>query len=279
MGEKLSNSWAMIKASAKVLKSDKELIIFPIISSIAVLLITISFAIPIFINSDAQKTVSVFKIPALPFLFIYYFLIYFVIIFLNSALVSAALIRLKGGNPTLSDGIRIASGHILPIIGYALISSTIGIILNWIQERLGVFGKIFSFISNFAWNIATFLVVPILVTEGIGPIEAVKRSTQLLKKTWGEQLIGNIGIGLFFGLIVIGLLILFLPVVIYSSLERMHIVTISVGVLFAIISLLIIIIASTLNTIYTAALYRYASEGVVSDNFNESILRNSFREK
>jgi len=279
MGEKFRNSIQIIKASAQVLKSDKELILFPIISSIAVILITLSFALPIFLTSNYDDHSSSFSASSFPVLFLYYFIIYFIIIFFNSALVSAAIIRLKGGNPTLSDGIAIAFSHIGSIAGYALISSTVGLILKWVQENLGILGKIFAFLANFAWNLVTFLVVPILVTEGIGPIDAVKRSTELLKKTWGEQLIGNIGIGLIFGLIIFGLLIVFLPIAIYSSFERMHIVTISLAIIFGLSTLILIILSSTLNTIYTAALYRYAAEGEISSNFSENILRSSFKQK
>lgn len=273
MGEKFKNSWVMIKASAQVLKSDKELVVFPIISFTAVILITISFALPIIFEGNVDKSFSDLNATVLPFVFVYYFLSYFIIIFFNSALVSSAIIGSKGGNPTLAGGLRIASSNILSILGYALISSTVGIILKWIQENLGIFGKIFSFISNLAWNIVTFLVVPILVIEGIGPIEAVKRSAKLLKKTWGEQLIGNIGIELFFGLLFVGLLVIFLLIAIYTSF------TISLVIIFGIVTLLLIIVASTLNTIYSVALYRYAVEGIVSNNFNENILRNSFKRK
>ena len=197
----------------------------------------------------------------------------------NSALVGAAIIRLKGGNPTLADGIKIASSHISSIVGYALISSTVGIILKWVQERLGFWGKILSFISNIAWNLVTYLVIPILVVEGIGPIEAVKRSSQLLKKTWGEQLIGNIGIGLLSGLLTFALIILFVPLVVYTAIESMYIAAIGLGAIFGISILLLIIVSSTLNTIYMAALYLYTANGIVSDNFDGDVLRNSFKQK
>ena len=140
-------------------------------------------------------------------------------------------------------------------------------------------GKIFSFISSVAWNLVTFLVVPILVVEGIGPIEAVKRSSQLLKKTWGEQLIGNIGIGLISGLLTFGLLIVFVPIIVFTAKESMHVAAIGFGAMLGLVMILLIVISSTLNTIYTAALYRYAAEGIVSNNFDENILRNSFRQK
>ena len=65
-------------------------------------------------------------------------------------------------------------------------------ILRWLSER-GLLGRIVASLFGLAWNIVTYLVVPILVVEGIGPIEAVKRSGALLKKTWGEQIVGNFG--------------------------------------------------------------------------------------
>ena len=32
-------------------------------------------------------------------------------------------------------------------------------------------------------------------------MEAIKRSANLLKKTWGEQIVGNFGVGIVFGLL------------------------------------------------------------------------------
>jgi hypothetical protein len=123
------------------------------------------------------------------------------------------------------------------------------------------------------------LVIPVLAAEGIGPIESVKRSAQLLKKTWGEQLIGNIGIGLFFGLIILGIVIISVPVAIYTSMHNMHLITIIVGVAAGISVITLFLISSTLTTVYTAALYRYAAKGDVVYGFSRSMLMNSFTRK
>ena len=132
--------------------------------------------------------------------FLFYVVSYTVIFFCNTALVGAAMIRLEGGDPTLRDGFRIAFDRLPQIIGYALIAATVGMILRWISERAGIVGQIIIGIIGFAWNIATFLVVPVLAVEKVGPIEAIKRSAGLLRRTWGEQLVGNAGIGIVFGL-------------------------------------------------------------------------------
>jgi uncharacterized membrane protein len=125
----------------------------------------------------------------------------------------------------------------------------------------------------------TFLVVPVLVVEDIGPVEAIKRSAHLLKKTWGEQLIGEIGISLFFGIIALALTIIFVPVAIYSSLHHMMDTTIFLGAVYLLTILSIVVISSTLHSIYVAAVYKYAAEGEVAGYFSEDVLRNSFRRK
>lgn len=276
MSAKLQYSWTMIKASAQVLRSDKELLVFPFISGFVVLLISAMFAYPLFSSGIPKEGFTIYDPSTLPFLALYYFLTYFIIIFFNTALVGAAMIRLNGGNPTLGDGIKIATSRISAILGYSLLSMTVGMLLRWLQENLGFLGKLFAFLSSLAWSVVTFLVVPVLAVEGIGPIEAVKRSSVLLKKTWGEQLIGNIGIGLFFGLVVLGLSLVFIPLAVFTTINQMHTATIFIGVLAAICISIIVIISSTLTSIYTAALYKYATEGSAGDGFSKSLLMNSF---
>src|SRR3989339_262133 len=252
MFTKLSNSWNLMKASWAVLREDKELIIFPILSTVAVILVTISFAVPMFFAGFFDKGVlndsGILKYVVG---FVFYFVQYTIIIFSNTALVGAAMIRLRGGNPTVSDGFKIAFGHITTILGYAFISATVGLILRSISERSGIFGKIVVSILSFAWNLATFLVIPVLVVENIGPIDAIKRSTSLLKKTWGEQIAGNLSIG-------------------------MLIFVIS---LFVLSFILLALISSTLSSIYEAAVYIYAAEGKTTGFFEERLVSEAFRLK
>ena len=280
MFTKLSNSWHLMKASWAVLREDKELIIFPILSTVAVILVTISFAVPMFFAGFFDKGVlNDNGILKYAIGFVFYFVQYTIIIFSNTALVGAAMIRLRGGNPTVSDGFQIAFDHITTILGYALISATIGLILRSISERSGIFGKIVVSILSFAWNLATFLVIPVLVVENIGPIDAIKRSTSLLKKTWGEQIAGNISIGLVFGLLMVGTVLLAIPVFLsISSLGSTYLVIITV-IGFVLTLVMLALISSTLSSIYEAAVYIYAAEGKTTGFFNERLVSEAFRLK
>ena len=276
---RLRNSWALMKASAAVLRADKELIVFPIASAIGVLIVMASFAFPVFL-SGLFDAVILGRSQVLGIIvgFIFYVVQYFVIIFANSALIGAAMIRLRGGDPTVGDGFRIAARHIGQIFGYALISATVGMVLRWISER-GSLGRIASSILALAWNLATYLVVPILVLEDVGPLEAVKRSVSLLKKTWGEQIVGNFSIGLVFGLLTVVVFIIGIPLIVLTVTTGSVALIALAAVLFVLVLLFMGLINSALSGIYVAAVYRYAAEGDAGGFFSEELVREAFRPK
>jgi hypothetical protein len=280
MFTRISNSWALVKASAEVLRADKELIVFPILSMIGVLIVMATFAIPMFL-AGAFETVTEEGGQALGIVvgFLFYVVQYCVIFFANTALVGAAMIRLEGGDPTVSDGFRIASRHIVEIVGYALIAATVGMVLRALSERGGILGRIVSSLIGLAWNLATFLVVPVLVVEEVGPVDAVKRSAQLLKRTWGEQIVGNLSIGLVFFLIGFVVALIGIPIVVVAV-GTGSALLIGLAVLLLVLALVTVgLLSSTLSGIYAAAVYRYAVEADTGGYFNADLVQGAFRPK
>ena len=280
MFDKIRNSWELLKASVAVLRADKELIVFPILSTVAVLIVTASFALPMlfagFADSlfagDSQVLGAIVG-------FIFYVVQYFVIIFANSALVGAAMIRLRGGDPTVGDGFRIAFEHIGKILVYALISATVGMILRMISEKGKGIGRFVSSIVGMAWNLATYLVVPVLVVEDCRPMEAVKRSANYLKKTWGEQIAGNFSVGLIFGLAFLLVILIAVPVFYLVIMTESIALIVATAVVFLLVFVFLGLINSTLNGIYIAAVYRYAAEGETGGFFDREMVEGAFRLK
>jgi hypothetical protein len=269
-----SRSWNLVKAAWGVLGNDKEQIIFPIISAIGAIFVTIAFAVPEFLLYSAGGNQTLGYVV----LFLFYLVQYTVIYFANSALVGAAMIRLRGGNPTLGDGFRIAFNRFGAIVGYALIAATVGIILQALSKR-GTIGNIVRSLVGLTWNLATYLVVPVLVVENVGPIEAIKRSANLLRRTWGEQVVGGAGMGLvFFMFFLLTTVIAGAGIFLGVSLDSMALVIacIVVGVL---VYLMLALLSSTLGGIYSAAVYRYAAEGEVGEQFAPELIREAFRAK
>jgi hypothetical protein len=288
MFQSLENSWRLVKASYNVLRADKELLVFPLLSSIGLILVSILFFIPVSATGlfdevaragDGGRVSNSTMIIGIVILFFYYLANYTVIIFSNTALIGAALIRLKGGDPTVRDGFRIASERFGYILGYAVISATVGMILNGLRNRdNNIVAQIAGGILGMAWNLLTFLVIPVLVVENLGPIEAIKRSGSLLKKTWGEQVIGNFGIGTVFGLIAFLVVLLIGAPLFYLFANNGSVVGIIIAIAVIVLILGVLgIFASALSGIYQAALYRYATEGEVGDYFEEAMIKNAFR--
>jgi hypothetical protein len=283
MFARIAASWELVKASAAVLRDDQELVVFPIISSFGVMIVTLTFIVPMLLATAIDARLFGFQDNLGPLfylvLFLFYLAQYFVIFFANTALVGAATIRLSGGNPTLRDGLEIAYERIGAVFGYALIAATVGLLLRIISERGGAIGRIITSFLGVAWNVTTFLVVPVLVVEEVGPIEAIKRSGQLLRQTWGEQIVGNFGIGAIFGLAIVGVLLVGVPVAILAAMTNSMLLVGLVVALVVMAILALVLIQSTLSSIYTAAVYTYATEGNTGGYFRDDLIQGAFREK
>lgn len=259
--DRIRRSWRLAKASYDVLRADRELLIFPVMSFIALVAVLIGFALPFIAVGGLRDLESGTTSPGAVILaFIYYVVSYTVTFYFNTALVGAAMIRLEGGDPTVRDGLRIASSRLPAIVGYAIIAATVGMILRAIAERAGFIGQIVIGIIGFAWSIATFLVVPVLVVEQVGPLDAIRRSGGLLRKTWGEQLLGGAGIGLVFGLLVFVAAAIGFAVIVFLGSISFALALLGVAATFIVLAV-ISLIGSALSGIYTASVYRYATTG------------------
>jgi Family of unknown function (DUF6159) len=280
--EKLSNSWELVKASAAVLRADKELLLFPVISAILSILVVVTFAVPaVLAGVFASGAVDAGGFTAVGYagVLLFYVVQYFVIFFCNTALVGAALIRLRGGDPTVADGFRIAASRIQPILGYAFIAATVGMVLRALSERSGLLGRLVVSMIGLAWNMATFLVVPVLVVEDVGPIDAIRQSASYLKRTWGEQIVGNIGMGLVFGLISLGTLAAGVVLIVAAAATQSTFLIIFVAACLLMAFVTIALISSALSGVYAAAVYRYAAEGEAGAFFTPAMVRSAFRAK
>jgi hypothetical protein len=280
MFERFSRSWQLVKASGTVLRQDKELLLFPLFSAIAMILVSASFIIPLVVGGTfAEPVEDSANATSLVILFLFYLVQYFVIFFFNSALVGAAMIRLDGGDPTVRDGLRIASSRFVQILGYAAIAATVGLILRMIEERAGFIGRWIAGLLGLAFTVATFLAVPILVSQNVGPLEAVKDSATLLKKTWGENVIGNVGMGLVFFIYYFGVIGLGIALVFGASQTGSPalIVLVVAAVVLALVALALV--QSALQGVYSAALYRYATNGNVGEAFAGRLLSSAFKPK
>ena len=288
MLDRFMRSCHLLRASWGVLRKDRELILLPILSILAVVLVLFLSAMLMWGSgirvpeTQGRDFLQLAQANPLAFgsIFILSLVAYFVAFFFNTALVGAALQRLEGGDPTVGSALALACQRVGPIFGYALISATIGLVMALIVERIGgIIGRLLGVSIGFAWNVATFLAIPILAAEGVGPITAICESAALLRKTWGENVIGNIGISL--AMSVIGAAIVMFGFLSGLAASQYGYPEFLVPILASTVFLLLAsaLVGAALRGIYVASVYYYAVAGKPPGGFARDMLQGAFRKK
>ena len=265
---RISNSWQLVKESWRILKKDKELLLFPVISAIISLAILAVVFIPAFFLFLAGSSIA----PRIAIVVTTY-LIYFTSVFFNAGVVYAANMCLHGKDPKFSDGIKGAMKNLHKLFMWSLIAATIGLLLRALSKRRGL-ESLISGIIGFAWELITFFIIPVILFEKKGTIESIKRSGELFKKTWGETIVGEFSIGLILALLIfggIGLLIVLLLIAPILALIFF------VPVLIFIV--IVIVVGSVLSSIFKTALYIYATSKRVPKGFSPELVKNIYRKK
>jgi len=276
MSGRFSRSWQMLKHSASILQQDRELMVFPLLSSITAILVFASF-LPLFDQNIAEHgEQNPLNIIALGLL---YLTEYFIIFFFNSALVGAAMIRMDGGDPTVRDGLGIAWSKVGKILGYAIIAATVGVLLRAIGERFGLFGRLIIGLLGVTWTAASFLTVPILINRNVGPIDAVKESASLLKQTWGENVISNAGLGVIFMLVYVVTFVIIGTALSLAAATGNFPLIIGIAVISLVTIIFIGLLQAALQGIFSAVLYRFAIDGQGTGEFSADILNQAFAPK
>jgi hypothetical protein len=267
---RISRTFELARTSWEVLKADKELIVLPVLSLLATIAIAASFLAPILMGGDATQIEDPGTIGYV-LLFVAYVALAFVTIFFNAALVHAANERFDGGDPTIGSALRGASARVHRILPWALVSATVSVVLRAIEERAGVFGRIVSGIAGIAWSLVTFLVIPVLVVEDVGVVDAVKRSGALFKRTWGENVAAQVGFGLLgFIAALPGIGVIVLSV---AAGDAIGFIGVAAGVLWILATAMVL---SALNGVFQTALYRYAAGRGGQGEFSEGELAAAF---
>jgi len=297
MAGRLSRGWSMAKASFTVLKQYPKLAILPAMSGAIFLLVAgviLASLLPQ-LGLAHNTTSSIWnwlgdgKSPSIWF-YVAGFAVVFVMtamaIFFNVALIHCALRAHTGETPSIRAGLAAAVSLLPQILGWALVTTTIGIVLNMItdalKDYLGFLGGLLGGLLELSWAVITYFVVPVLVTEKVGPITAVKRSAAVLRSKWGESLAGEARIGL------LGTLFFLLSALIFAggaalvfskgamAMAGIGVILMVLGVLAAIVSMVVV---QTLSTIFQSGVYIYATTGQVPPSLDRDLVEGAFQPK
>jgi len=269
---RLQNSLDLAKQSWNVLRDDKHLTILPLLSGLASLLVAVVFFGPVALIADNGAQGS-----SKPLQWILgitgYLVITYVVVFFNAALVFAADKRMRGEPVTVGEAVHAAGARAHVLLPWAVLSASVSLVLRAVEERSPKIGRIIGSFIGLAWSLVTFLVLPVLVIEQIGPIQAVKRSAELFKRTWGENMIANAGIGI---VAMVATVVGLVPCMLLYALGGPGIVlAIVIGITWVIA---VQLVAATLTGILQTALYRFATDGT-APGFDNDKLRDVFRRR
>lgn len=270
--KRLSNGWKLGLTSLNVIKDNKQLLLFPIVSFAALVIVTMTFfgGGYLLFGVDLEVFDEGLKPLQIALLFAFYFVNYFIIVFFNMALIHCARRYFKGQEVSLGEGISFSQSKISTIAGWALIGATVGIILKAIENINENLGAIVAAIVGAMWGIVTYFVVPVLAYEDVSPMQAIKRSGSIIKEKWGESIGANAGIGI---VGFVGFLLIALPIGVIFALVN-PILGIVMGVLTA---MLISVVMSAANTVFIAAVYHHVTnEPMEVQPYNPEILDDVF---
>lgn len=274
-------SLALLKTSWSVLRAERQLLLMPVCSAGASIVALGLLAVAAYatlgeetgVDGASQATAN---IGTVAIAIVGYLLIAFITVYFSAALVAGANARLTGGDPTFGSSIAEANRRLSRILGWSVVVATVSIVIDAIESRSDALGTIMASIFSAAWSVVTYLAIPIIVLEDLGPIAALKRSGALLKQTWGENIITNGGIGL------IGIIVVFLPTLalvvlgIASGTPFVAVPLIAIAVVWCLVGATVL---AALSGIARTALYRYAVDGTVPTAFVGAGLEQAFATK
>jgi hypothetical protein len=276
----IQRSYTIFRQSLSVLRQDKEILIFPLLSGIftisAMAGLISGGVITGFFQRLLQSGNRSLEANLLGYsaLFVWYFVSWFIVLFFNVGVVACARIRLEGGDPTVADGFRAARENLKAIVMWALISATVGLILRMIAERSKLVGALIAKFLGAAWAVATYFIVPVMIFEKSSARDSMSSSTKLIAKTWGESLVAAAGVGVVIMLLGVGGLAF--PIIGLMVSPTGALIGLGVMVLYWIA---LAIISSALTGIYRTGLYLYAKDGRELSEFGPDLARTAFAGK
>ena len=283
----------VMRLSFSVIKADKELLWFPILSSIFSALFSFAILFPTIILNALDTGTYAWDWLQLLWLFIVYFGLAWISTFFGVCTCFTAKIRFEGGNATLGESIKYGFKRFGTISSWAAISALWGMLMAFLQNlanRFGTAGKIIvQFLRgamSFMWNIATIFVIPAITYYDLTPGKAIKKSVDTLKKTWGESIIRYFSLGLMKFLI--GFLVFLLlgglgGYIIYLGVTSPNPILFWVGIALVIVAVVYLVIVNLVfniaNQIFNTALFVYADTGSIPKGWKKDVLANTFQTK
>ena len=277
MFERTRRGFAIASSGFKLLLAHPRLILLPLFSSVTAIAALGLVGTGMFF-AQAQNFNPLFFIPGFILLLL---LLSFAGVFFNCALVACVLDAFAGRPVSLKAGLAAAMTRLPHILEWVVYTTIVGFFIRLAQDslrKLGLVGALLGGAAGLSWAMITFLVLPVLVAEDLSPGQAVKRSTQIIKQSWGSAVGVETGLGL---LILLSILPVILLIALVNGGAQPAIHAGAALMLVGGVSLLYFVLLtaffSTLNMIFRTGVYAYATTGRIPLSVDAAAFESSFR--
>lgn len=303
-------SWTIFRHSFAVVRRHKALVIFPLFGIVAMFAMFAFYLVPLLFHVSIAEVwhglwnpvETVQALPAAlqhygeaikthttgvtyPSLLLglagFYLASVFAMTFLDVAFYSQIIQAMNGGRASVPQGFAVAVSKLPAIAAWTLMTGTVGLILRSILGRVGL-GPWIAGVLGMSWNVASVFVAPIIINEKQlrNPFDYLKISAGLIKRVWGEGLIGISG-GALVGMLVsallgllIGLALPFGMALVSLGIGDAYLPALALAVVLAILAHICLMTA--VGKVFKCGLYIYATEGVAPGTFDEADFKNAW---
>jgi Family of unknown function (DUF6159) len=268
---RIRQGWELTKKSWALLKSNKQLLRFPIYGALASLAVVIVLVGPgLYLIDDGERVVGGL-ITALGLYGSSFIAIYF-----GVALAATADAIFHGREATIADGFAVARERLGAIAGWAALAALVGLIISLLQRGGNIGEVIAAGLVAAAWSLITFMAIPVITFEATGPWATLKRAATLFKERWAGQVTGNVAIGgiVFLVGVLPAILLIAIGIAAWTSNDggdslAAGAVIVAVGVALLAVSMLVV---QALRGVFGVALYRFATGGEVAPGYSQDEL-------
>lgn len=265
--------WGMARSVRVLVAGDRGLMIYPIISGIiGVILFALTFAGSYLIPYQAPMT---WKIVA--GMIVAYLLTAFVSTYFLVAMLIAFKSYEGGERIGMGDALSRTRPYGIRILEWAIFYTVIVMLLRAVESRFrGISQILIAGAGSLGITVATFFAVPAILEKKVGPLDAVRESLGVIRRTVGPIFGGVAYIDLYTLMFTVsGFLIAAVGGILVPSLV-LKLTFVATGVALIVIGL---VLNFTYFNIFKLILYDYYNGATLPEGFDESMLQSAIKRK
>lgn len=295
VSSKLGRSWLLFTTSLHIVRQNKKLLLFPLVTTVCSIVMMLFFVAPALLYPSGHALPELAHWTTLGqqlgldldgsrsrlhpnaifygYLALIYLVSMFLATFFNVAFYNEILKALAGEPVSVRSGLAFAWSRVRSIFMWSLLAGTVGLLIKALEQRFGWVGRWVMRLIGMVWSVASVFAIPVLIREGgTNPITMLRQSVGVLRRTWGETLAAYVGITIGSWIILLGSLAFLGGAVGLTVLRHSPVAILLAIVIWLVAMSCLAYLVAVAGHVYRCALYVYATEGVVPESYTPALM-------